>query len=582
MTFKDLVQTFYEISFESSRLKITQLLSDLLKRASQEEAKIISYLSLGTLRAPYQNNQFNFAQKNIEKVLVNLLSIDSEELKNKIKETGDIGTVLSNIQWPFISKNLSITYIYENLCKLQAISGIGAQEEKANILMQILKETNSQEASFILRIIIGTMRLGFSDMTFIDALSWMLSSDKSMRKNIEDAYNICVDLGLITQAVKQEGIRGIDHIYPRIGIPIRPAAAERASSAAAIIEKIGPCIAQPKLDGFRLQIHIDKAQDKVQIWFYSRNLQDMSYMFPDLVESLQYVKVKNIIIEGEAIVYDEQTKTFLPFQETLKRKRKHDIEQIAVELPLQLFLFDILYLNDEILLERSHVHRRKLLISLFGNYNFDRIKIVEEKFCQNANELNAYFNEQVSQGLEGLVVKRPDAPYQPGKRNFNWIKLKRQEQGKLTDTIDAVILGYYVGQGKRTAFGIGAFLVGIYNKEKDLFETVAKIGTGLKDDEWRDLKDKCDKIKVLEQPHNVKCAQELKPDFWVTPKIVVVVLADEITQSPTHTAGKTEVQLGLALRFPRFMGYSLDKLPEQATSVNELRKLYGLQFESKH
>ena len=179
------------------------------------------------------------------------------------------------------------------------------------------------------------------------------------------------------------------------------------------------------------------------------------------------------------------------------------------------------------------------------------------------------------------MVKRPDAHYQPGKRNFNWIKLKRHEVGQLTDTIDAVVLGYYAGRGKRASFGIGAFLVGFYNPATDTFETVAKIGTGLSDEEWVDLKKRCDHDAVDTQPHNVVCAPELAPDVWVAPTTVVIVRADEITQSPLHTAGRTKTELGFALRFPRFMGYSLDKLPTQATTVHELKELYRLQFAKK-
>ena len=160
------------------------------------------------------------------------------------------------------------------------------------------------------------------------------------------------------------------------------------------------------------------------------------------------------------------------------------------------------------------------------------MQVIEERATSTTAELTNYFNEQIEKGLEGLVVKRPDAVYQPGKRNFNWIKLKRHEGGHLADTIDAVVLGYYAGQGKRASFGIGAFLVGVYDKEKDRFETVAKVGTGLTDEEFKDLKKQCDKHAIKAQPVNVLCAPELAPDVWVEPSIVVVIQADEITQSP--------------------------------------------------
>ena len=176
------------------------------------------------------------------------------------------------------------------------------------------------------------------------------------------------------------------------------------------------------------------------------------------------------------------------------------------------------------------------------------------------------------------MVKKPDAIYQPGKRNFNWIKFKRQEEGRLEDTIDCVILGYYAGAGKRAAFGIGSFLVGIYNKKEDCFETIAKIGTGLKDEGWKELKKKCDEIKVSAKPKNIVCAKELYPDVWVHPEIVCLIRADEITLSPLHTAGKTKEHLGYALRFPRFMGYRSDKGPEESTTIKEIKRLYEDQF----
>jgi len=200
---------------------------------------------------------------------------------------------------------------------------------------------------------------------------------------------------------------------------------------------------------------------------------------------------------------------------------------------------------------------------------------------KSAQELEAYFNATITHGLEGLVVKRDDAVYQPGKRNFNWIKLKRQESGSLDDTIDCVVLGYYMGHGKRATFGIGAFLVGVYNEKADCFETVAKIGTGLTDGEWKDLKKSCDALIREHKPSNIVCAKELYPDVWCYPEIVVLVRADEITLSPLHSAGKTDENLGYALRFPRIMGYRPDKKAVEATTVKEITSMFHVQFNKK-
>ena len=183
----------------------------------------------------------------------------------------------------------------------------------------------------------------------------------------------------------------------------------------------------------------------------------------------------------------------------------------------------------------------------------------------------------ITAGLEGVVVKRPDAHYQPGKRNFNWIKLSGHNMVLSNHTIDAVILGYYHGKGKRASFGIGALLVGVYNKHDDRFETIAKIGTGLSDEGFREIKKRCDAESVLTAPHNVVVAKELVPDVWVSPQIVIVMRADAMTKSPLHTAGKTKHELGFALRFPRFIDYRPDKSPTEATAVSEIKSLYSEQ-----
>ena len=598
MTFHELARVFETIAPESSRLKITEHLAQLFSRATVAEARVIAYLALGTLRAPYKNIQFNFAAKNSTKLIALLLDMPLHEYTALVKKTGDLGASIMQLNWPFTGAGLSVEYIYHQLEKLQAITGTGAQQEKALLLAQLLQQTDALSASYIVRIILGTMRLGFSALTIVDALSWMITGDKSLREKIESAYNKAADIGLIAERLKQEGLEGLSSITLMLGIPINPAAAERLPTPEAIIEKIGPCVAQPKLDGFRVQIHIAHiaGQKEPTIWFFSRNLLDISQMFPDIKKALVACGHTNIIIEGEALVYNYKTKKFLPFQQTVKRKRKHAIEDVLQELPLQLFLFDILLYNNQSILSQPQHQRRALLLKLYGQpcvsppvsahtqkQEEQVIHVISEQYTKTSQELDVYFKQQLARNFEGIIAKRPDAPYQAGKRNFNWIKLKKQSHTNLNDTLDVVVLGYYSGRGKRVHFGIGAFLVGVYNSKLDRFETIAKIGTGMTDIQWRELKATCDAHAVAEQPSNIYCSAQLIPDVWVQPSFVVVAQADEITQSPLHTAGRDisydkTITPGLALRFPRFIGYSIDKRPEQATTVEEIQKLYEQQF----
>lgn len=582
MKFIEVANVFDEIEKETSRTKITKLLAELLKNATPSEAAIISYLSLGSLNPPYIGTQFNLATKSLIKVAAKLLDKSETTITREVAKLGDLGLVLQNEEdFNKKSSTHSINDINKELNTLLEITGIGSQDLKEKAVLDLLSNLDSTSAKYVIRIILGKLRMGFSDMTLLDAFSWMECGDKSIRRELEDAYNICADIGHIIKTLKHDGIHGIKKLSIVPGIPIRPAAAERLEDAESIIKKLGKCVAQPKLDGFRLQVHVNKTESPHIVRFFSRNLIDMSHMFPDLAKAVLELKVKNIVFEGEAIAYDIETGNFLPFQETVKRKRKHDIGSMLQSYPLKLYVFDLLYLNGESYLEKTHEQRRKEFLTILHQSSIEKHQIIipiEEEKIDSAKELSEYFETNISSGLEGVVVKRTDAIYQAGKRNFNWIKLKRQESGSLEDTIDCVILGYYSGHGKRANFGIGALLVGVYNKEKDVFQTVAKIGTGFTDTEWKNQKKECDQIKVPNKPHNVECAKELFPDVWVDPSIVCMIRADEITLSPLHTAGKTSKHSGYALRFPRFMGYRPDKKATESTEVKELTHLHKLQF----
>jgi DNA ligase 1 len=576
MEFRKVAAAFDEIGKVTGRLEITRLLAELFKEASAHETNIIVNLALGMLHPQYKGTRFNFAKKSFLNVLADLGQTTREKIEALYAKLGDLGTVAEQISSARPKKHLTVLQLYEHLDALEKVSGVGSQEEKSRMALELLQSVEPISAKYIVRMILDELRLGFSDMTIIDALSWMEVGSKKLRPELEEGYNICADIGLIAQMLKEHGIEAIKKMKIHPGIPVRLAAAERLPNAAAIVEKLGPCVAQPKLDGLRLEVHVNNKakKDEKRVTLFSRNLLDVTDMYPDLVPALEQLPVKQIICDGEVIVYDPNTGSYLPFQETAKRKRKYDIEKMVTELPVQLNVFDLLYLDGKDVIDQPHYVRRDLLENVLQEAHSKTIRCIEEVKINTAEDLEKYFLKNIDEGLEGVVVKKPDSLYQAGKRNFNWIKLKRLQHGELEDTIDCVILGYNRGSGKRAGFGIGAFLVGIYNKRKDCFQTVAKVGTGLSDADWKELKKKCDDVVIREKPKNVECSKELYPDVWTAPKIVCSILADEITLSPLHTAGKTEQHLGFGLRFPRFINYRPDKTPEQATDIEELREMF--------
>ena len=327
---------------------------------------------------------------------------------------------------------------------------------------------------------------------------------------------------------------------------------------------------EPKYDGFRVQVHLNRKHKIAEI--FSRNLENMTHMFPDILEAAEKeIKADSAIFEGEALAYNAKTEEFLPFQETTKRRRKHDIGEFALKLPLKAFAFDLLYVDGEDITSQPYTERRKKLEKILPHQN--DLMVAKEVLLHTPEELEKMFNEQIALGLEGVMVKKLDATYKAGGRGYHWIKVKRSSGGELSDSVDCVLLGVYTGTGKRTEFGVGGLLVGLYDSKKDEFVTVTRIGTGLTDEEFRKVNDIAQKLKVSKKPARVNSL--ITPDIWVEPKEVLEIFADEITVSPRHTAG-------YALRFPRLVSFRGDsKRAEDATTVKELIKMYENQKKVK-
>ncbi|MFW5902475.1 MAG: ATP-dependent DNA ligase, partial [archaeon] len=329
--------------------------------------------------------------------------------------------------------------------------------------------------------------------------------------------------------------------------------------------------------GFRLECH--KKGDKVKL--FSRRLDDMTDMFPELVEAIKKLDQDELIFEGEAMSYNEEKEEFRSFQETMRRRRKYEVDEMAEKYPLKLFIFDLMYVDGEDYTEKSYLERRKKLEEILSEKEEtlkQTLRISEMKITSDPKEVEKLFKENLSKGLEGIIAKDPEASYKAGSRGWRWIKLKKSYEGELADTIDLLIVGYYKGKGSRTKFGFGGFLGCVYNKEKDRFETVAKVGTGFTEEQMKKFSEKLGEIKISEKP--VRVDSKIEPDHWVEPRYVVTVNADEITKSPEHTCGKEGNEKGYALRFPRLEGWiRKDKNPEDATTVEEIKKMYRLQSE---
>ena len=573
MKFKYLTEYFEKLEKTSSRLALIEILSELFKKTPGTEIEKIVYLIQGRLAPFFVPIEIGMAEKTVAQSIADAYGLSREEVLKSYLKLGDMGFVAYELSKKVKAKeqNLSVDEVFKILEEIAHTSGEGTVDKRQTMLSNLLNKLDSTSAKHLVRIPLGNTRLGIGDPTVLDGLATAKLGDKSNRKRLEGAYNRTSDLGLIAKTLWTHGLKAVEQLKVRVGAPIRSELCERLPNPEKVIEKMVEVDVQYKYDGFRVQIH--KNGDEIRM--FSRNLEEMTHMFPELTKAArEQIKAKSAILDSEALAYNPESEEFLPFQETTKRRRKHGIEELAKTLPLKAFVFDILYKNGKQLLDDPLTKRMEILSQTIKE---DDVLIrTKNQTIKDPKQLGILLEDAISKGLEGLVVKRLDSPYEAGGRNFNWVKLKRHSSGELNDTIDCVILGYISGKGKRTAFGAGALLVGVYDKKTDEFVTVSKIGTGLTDEEWREVHKRADKVSVDHKPARVNSS--IIPSVWIKPEIVIEVLADEITRSPIHTAGKTETEPGFALRFPRLVSFrSFDKRAEDATSVSELIEMYKQQ-----
>lgn len=580
MEFALLCSVFDEMEKTRSRLELTKLLAGLFEETSKSEAKKVVYLCQGRISPPHTGIELGIGEKLAEEAIARVAGISAKEVEKSYKQTGDMGNSAEQLlakkaQKALASEKLTVEKVYENFEKIATAGGQGSQDWKIKLLTELLSNARGTESKTIIRFVTGKQRLGIAEPTILDAFSVMKTGTKELRIKLDRAFNLTSDLGLVAEIFCKEGLKGVEKIKPIPFSPIRPALAERLPDGATIIEKIGKCVVEAKYDGFRIQCH--KKGEKVEL--YSRKQEPMTHMFPDIVRAIrEQIKAREIIFEGEAIAFDEATQTYLPFQTTITRKRKHDVEAKAKEIPLHLFVFELLYIDGTDYTNLPYQERRQKLEKIIGEGKI--IMPAQIIMAENAKQLEKFFDQCVENGLEGIIGKDLKAPYTAGARKFAWIKLKRSYQGNLADTLDVVIIGFYHGRGKRTQFGFGGLLTAVYAEKEDKFKTIAKVGTGFTEEQMSWFNNELSKIAIRTKPTDVDSV--LEPDVWVEPKMVITVNADEITRSPTHTCGKKEKEgEGLALRFPRMEKIREDRNARDATTENEVEKMFKLQGQNR-
>jgi len=576
-----IADAYQKIEATTKRLEMTDYLVELLKETPTNLIDRVVYLTQGKLYPDFVGIEIGIAEKLAIRAVARAAGHREKNIEEDMQQTGDLGETAQKFmekktQVSFFPKPLTVERVYETLDKMANSTGSGSVDLKLSLLAGLLSDASPNEAKYIIRTVTGNLRLGIADMTVLDALAVAFGGGKETREQLERAYNISSDLGRVAKIVAEEGIERIKKFEVIPGEPIRPMLAERLSSSEEILEKLGgKCIAEYKYDGERIQAH----KKKDQVILFSRRLENITDQYPDGVEYIRkHVKAEEAIVEAEAVAVDPETSEMKPFQELMHRRRKYGVKEAMKDYPIMLFMFDVLYVDGKDLTLQPYPVRHEYLEKVIEQT--DNVKVAESIIAEDPEQLELFFEKTVESGSEGIMCKsvNEDSVYQAGARGWLWIKYKRDYKSEMTDTVDLVVVGAFHGRGKR-AGTYGTYLLAAYNPDKDIFETVTKVGTGFTDADLEKLPKLLNKHKISHKHPRVDSALDV--DVWFEPAVVIEIRGAELTLSPVHTCAMNVIRekSGLAIRFPRFTGkYRVDKSPEDTTTIKEIVEMYRSQL----
>ena len=582
MKFSVLSDSLEKMESTTKRIELTDILVELLKNTHASIISKVIYLIQGKIRPNFEGVELGIAEKLVIRAISKSSGITTKKIEDDYNDGGDLGKTGANIlrqktQTTFTAETITLERVYDTLLKISKLEGKGSQDMKMKYISSLLNDATPIESKFILKILLGTLRLGIAENTTMDALAIAFTNEKSNRELVENAYNVSSDLGKVSEVLATEGINGILKFTTSLFSPIRPMLADRVKSEDDAFKKIkNDFAAEYKLDGERAQIH----KKNNEIVLFSRSLENITRYYPDVVEKIsKCINANDGIFEAEIVAVNENTGNFLPFQELMHRRRKYKLEQAVSDYPITVNFFDVLYYNGTDYLEKPYMERRKTLENIIKENNF--AKLVPMSIVSNEGDVTESLENSINSGCEGLMLKVIDSPYRAGTRGNNWLKLKREYQNELGDSLDLVVVGAFFGRGRRTG-KYGTLLLSSYNSESDTFPTICKVGTGFTDENLDQLFQILSSKVTLKK--NPRVESTMEADIWFEPELVLEIVASEISLSPIHKTGLNMVRkdIGFALRFPKFTGkIRSEKSAEDASVDEEVLALYKNQKKSE-
>lgn len=563
-SFREFAETCQAIERISSTIDTTGKVAELLRKVDVDELPIATHFVMSEVFPTWSGKQLGIGTSLLYISLSKASGMSIKSIESLIRTTGDIGDTALLIlkekrknQVTFSSfleeqPELSITEVYERFKTASEATGKGSQEVKIKNLQFLFTSSTPREAKYISRLALEELRIGVGEGVVRDAIAKAFSVPADI---VEHAFMVTNDLGIVAAAAKKGGVEALGKLGIEINRPIKMMLSQISPDIDSDIKDMKEVAVEWKFDGARVQIH--KNGNSVNL--FSRKLENVTNSLPDLVEIVRkHIKAESAILDGEAVAVDENGRP-KAFQEILKRfRRKYDVEEKILGIPIQLNLFDIMYLNGKTLIDLPLIERRKALESCVESSVEDSKSICVDKqvITGDLAVVEKIYREALNAGHEGLMIKNPNSAYSPGKRGKNWLKKK-----PLMDTLDLVIVGAEWGFGRRANL-IGSYSVACYDPETSRYLQVGKVGTGLSDEQLKEL---------TEIISSLMDGGEAGGVFAVRPKLVLEVAFEEIQKSPNYDSG-------FALRFPRFVSIRDDKDPEEADTIQRIGRVYSQQL----
>ncbi len=567
MHYSTLAEAFEKLEKTPSYLEKNAIISELLKGTPAEEMERVVMLLLGRTSPAYISRETGVGLAQLKKAVSNAAGYSLGEIDKLMRDVGDLGEVARRLmekkrQVSLFTEKLTVKKVFEGVRRLPDISGGGSVDRKIDAISELLTNGNPLEAKFIVRSVLGDLRIGVAEGRLRDAIAGAFAIEPD---EVEHAYMLTTDYSLVARAAAEGGAKGLRKLGVSVGHPVNPMLAQRAEDIGEILERMkGRAAFEIKLDGIRIQVH----RDGDRVTLFTRRMEDYTAMFPDIVPPLRKaLRAKRAIVDGELVARDPRTGKPMPFQEVLKRRRKYEVKESAETIPVEYNVFDVLLADGRVMLDEPYTKRREALERLVDEVE-GRVRIVEQRILADAAKIQEFSDYAIKVGHEGLVAKDLQSNYRAGRREFLWLKLK-----PTLDTLDLVVVGGLYGKGRRAGV-FGSYVLAARDSDAGKFLTVTKCGSGYTDQDLEELTKMFKKIQIKGPHEDVDV--EIECDAYFKPEVVFETAYEEIQVSPAekHTSG-------MGLRFPRFIRVREDRRPEEATSVQEIGELFEIQERRK-